>query len=315
MLPHIRTTQGITILVRGRPINVAHDHKQYDEIISALELGADDKAIYDLINKVRDEVERVCVLSESITYAGGIVTYNGHELHGYAITKLVSLIQAGKEVKPLVRFLEKLQMNPSNQTVENLYQFLEHGNIPLNENGNFLVYKAVRADYKDIHSGTFDNSIGSVCEMPRRKVNDNRNETCSHGLHVCSFDYLPHFASARGHVMVCEVDPADVVSIPVDYNNTKMRVCHYKVIGEVEGYYDTQEPEDVLGELEAWDEQYEIQARENSAEKWTTVDPGLDFLEDAIDGAREELHLGGNDGENWSETRVVNASGIVVWRS
>lgn len=313
MLPHIRTTQGITILVRGRPINVDHTHKQYEDIINALMGGADDKTINDLINKVRDEVERACTLSDKIVYQGGVVTYQGQVLHGYAIDKLISLIQANKDVKGLVAFLEKLQKNPSNQTIENLYQFLEYGSIPINSEGNFLVYKAVRPDYKDIHSGKFDNNIGAVCTMPRRAVNDDRAVTCSHGLHVCSFEYLPHFAHASGHVMVCEVDPGDVVSIPTDYNNTKMRVCKYKVIGEVADYY-TDEKHDVLGELEMWDEQYTIEGAQEGALAWTVV-AELEDLDDAIEIAEEEVDCGGDNGEVWSAVRVLNASGVLMWHS
>jgi hypothetical protein len=35
-----------------------------------------------------------------------------------------------------------------------------------------------------------------------------------------------------------EVNPADVVAIPVDYNNAKMRVCKYKVLGVVTTPFD-----------------------------------------------------------------------------
>jgi hypothetical protein len=73
--------------------------------------------------------------------------------------------------------------------------------------------------------------------VPRNCVDEDPDRTCSHGLHVCSFDYLPHFSHANGHVVVCKVNPADVVAIPRDYNNTKMRVCRYEVVGEYEGYY------------------------------------------------------------------------------
>lgn len=31
--------------------------------------------------------------------------------------------------------------------------------------------------------------------------------------------------------MICEVDPADVVSVPSDHNCQKMRVCGYRVVG------------------------------------------------------------------------------------
>lgn len=311
MLPHIRTLDGVTILLHNAPVDVSCNHAQYENIIDALLADADDDEISGLINKIAREVERVCQLSGSIAYSGGVVTYNGHQLHGYAVDKLIALINADKPAKALTNFLEKLQHNPSNQTVENLYQFLEFGKIPLNEAGNFLVYKAVRKDYKDIHSGKFDNSLGAVNEMPRSQVNDNREQTCSHGLHVCSFDYLPHFASANGHVMVCEVSPADVVSIPTDYNNTKMRVCKYKVVGEVEDYYDKHE--DVLGGLEVWDEEYVIQAKEYIDEDWTVIGTS-DSIEDAIEAAEEEFMLGGDNGENWMEVRVINSSGVTVWQ-
>lgn len=33
--------------------------------------------------------------------------------------------------------------------------------------------------------------------------------------------------------MVCKVNPADVGSVPSDYNNSKMRVRKYEVIGEI----------------------------------------------------------------------------------
>lgn len=66
--------------------------------------------------------------------------------------------------------------------------------------------------------------------MERSLVDDNPNNTCSSGLHVASFKYAEDFGSGR--LVLCEVDPRDVVSVPVDYNSQKMRTCKYKVIGE-----------------------------------------------------------------------------------
>jgi len=42
--------------------------------------------------------------------------------------------------------------------------------------------------------------------------------------------------------VLVKVNPKDVVSVPVDYNNTKMRVCRYEVIS-VFGSQDTPEPD------------------------------------------------------------------------
>jgi hypothetical protein len=67
--------------------------------------------------------------------------------------------------------------------------------------------------------------------MPRSKVDDDPESTCSTGLHVCSFEYLRSFGGQR--TMLCQVDPADVVSVPIDYQNTKVRVCRLTVVKEV----------------------------------------------------------------------------------
>ena len=59
--------------------------------------------------------------------------------------------------------------------------------------------------------------------MPRNAVDDRRHNTCSTGLHFCSWAYLPHYHGAQGRVLVLKIDPANVVSIPSDYANAKGR--------------------------------------------------------------------------------------------
>jgi hypothetical protein len=76
--------------------------------------------------------------------------------------------------------------NPSYRAVNELYGFLEKNRLPITPDGHFLAYKKVRDDYKDIHSGTMDNSVGKIVEMERNQVNDDKNQTCSSGLHFCS---------------------------------------------------------------------------------------------------------------------------------
>jgi hypothetical protein len=70
--------------------------------------------------------------------------------------------------------------------------------------------------------------------MERNQVDDDKDRTCSTGLHFCSQDYLPSFGSAQGNrVVIVKINPADVVSIPSDYNNAKGRACRYEVVGEI----------------------------------------------------------------------------------
>lgn len=80
-----------------------------------------------------------------------------------------------------------------------------------------------------------DNSIGNVIKMDRAKVDDDPQHTCSSGLHVCADEYLKGYATdSNARTLVVEVNPANVVAVPYDYNFSKMRVCEYKVLAEIE---------------------------------------------------------------------------------
>jgi hypothetical protein len=92
----------------------------------------------------------------------------------------------------------------------------------------------VRKDYRDDRTGTFDNTPGNIVEMDRKDVTVDRHETCSSGLHVGAIAYLSSMYGGGTWLEVL-VDPSDVVSVPFDYNNQKMRVCRYKVIREITG--------------------------------------------------------------------------------
>ena len=146
--------------------------------------------------------------------------------------KIKDFADAGLPYEPLVKFAQNLRKNPSDRAINHLYQFLEKNDHPITDNGNFIAYKKVREDFKDVHSGTFDNSVGKVVEMARSMVNEDPEQTCSYGLHVANFSYARDFYSG-GKMLEVEVNPADVVAIPVDYNQSKMRVCKYKVLGVI----------------------------------------------------------------------------------
>jgi hypothetical protein len=76
-----------------------------------------------------------------------------------------------------------------------------------------------------------DNSVGKVVEMERNRVDDDKTQTCSTGLHFCGMSYLNHFGGER--TVIVKINPRDVVSIPTDYNEAKGRACRYEVIGEL----------------------------------------------------------------------------------
>ncbi|HEY1645737.1 MAG TPA: hypothetical protein VGF75_05185 [Candidatus Saccharimonadales bacterium] len=171
---------------------------------------------------------------------------------------IIKYIDEGLPFRPLVKFAVKLSHNPSYRSVEQLFSFLEVNNFTITEEGNFVAYKSIRKDFRDVHSGKFDNSIGQTVKMPRDEVDDDPNRTCSRGLHVANYHYAHNIYAGPVTVFV-EVDPKDVVAVPIDYNNAKMRVCEYKVLGLSEGeikdpIYNYVSDEDADGEFDYEDQ-------------------------------------------------------------
>ncbi len=234
---HILTAGGIHMVINGKPVTVAKSDKYFSEVVEALKRKATGEEILDILEAEKRKMEQAVEVAPGIEMKGGQLYYQGEPVAGVLGERMLQMVEEGFDLTPMVAFLKNLMDNPAKRVVDHLYAFLDHGKNPITDDGCFLAYKAVREDFKDIHSGNFDNSVGQVLSMPRNRVDEDPNNTCSYGFHVCSFDYLPHFANANGHVMVCKVNPADVVAIPRDYNNTKMRVCRYEVIAEFEDYY------------------------------------------------------------------------------
>lgn len=138
------------------------------------------------------------------------------------------------ELNRLGNFTVNLFDNPSNKMVKELFEFLLATNIEIDDNGYVIAWKRVRGDYKDVYSGKYDNSPGMPVSVDRNLVDEDSEQTCSYGLHVCSKSYLNSYAGER--VVKVQVDPKDFVSIPKDYYNgdrAKARVCAYYVLEDV----------------------------------------------------------------------------------
>lgn len=196
-----------------------------------------------LDNDIEEEFDEDFIASENIEVLNGKFYYKGLRLRSYLVDKIVSIkrnaklmgVDPNKGIKSLTRFLERLLKNPSPRAVSELYGFVEHTRLPITADGHLLAYKIINSDYTDKYTGKMDNSIGALVEMPRVAVDDDAYRTCSAGLHFCSWEYARGFYCnpKTDRMVVLKIDPADVVSIPVDYNNSKGRACRYTVLYEV----------------------------------------------------------------------------------
>ena len=230
----ITNTTGATIVIGSEVYTVANDHPNFEEIKEAYADPTRHGELEDLISVTR-AINKLSA-STNIRVENGKLFYGDREMRTGLARRIIQMVQDGKDgqAAPLVNFMENVMLNPSYRAVEGLYEWLERSNLPITPDGCFIAWKIVRPDYKDIHSGTFDNSVGRVVEIPRNQVDENPDRTCSSGLHFCSNDYLDKYGTQQGNrVVMVKVNPRDVGAFPRDYNVSKGRCCRYEVIEEV----------------------------------------------------------------------------------
>lgn len=225
---------SVTLAIDGHTTPITDSHPNYDEIRAAASAGK-----YSMIDGLLDLVTAVTDFGAGrVTVEGGVVLFDGKATHNAVTSRILQMVDEGLEVGPMVAFLENLMQNPSFRAVQELYGFLEVNDLPITTDGYFLAYKMVvrKADgtLTDKHTGKFDYSVGAKpASMPRNEVNENKDDTCSSGLHVCAQEYLGQYFGGAVVILV-KVNPAHVVSVPTDYHNAKMRVCEHETVREID---------------------------------------------------------------------------------
>jgi hypothetical protein len=231
------TESGVLLFVGADRYVIGNDHPNFARIKDAIAVG-DYDAVADLAD-IRSAVRKWMASGHEFALTDDLIHLNGIPFSNAVTDKVLKMIDAGNTPDPLFNFLRKVRENPSATAQDELFLFCVANGFMIHEDGDIIAYKSVRGDYTDIHSGKFNNTVGSVNVMPRFQVDDDRTRTCSNGLHFASYEYASTWAGAIDGVsrrlMVMKIHPRDVVSIPNDYNNQKGRCARYEVIAEIGG--------------------------------------------------------------------------------
>lgn len=226
---------GLTIFHSERgSYTINSSHPDWTKISDFVKAGEYQAAV-EAIDKTQ-VARRFFSDSEQITIdpVTGIGTMkDGVPLPAAVLSKIQEMVEYGAPPAPLEAFLGKLRLNPSRHAWEETILFAEANNFQIFDDGDILGYKAVSHDFKDLRTSHFDNRPGQTVSMPRNEVDDDRRQSCSDGLHVASHEYATMFGGGHGLIVVVKVHPRDIVSIPYDYDNQKMRCCRYQVLGSL----------------------------------------------------------------------------------
>lgn len=225
--PFTITNDSVTVTIEGEPYTIRKGTVKYAEARAAVLEGRWDEVptLFVPGHAIEDWLDGL------FTYEDGKLRYNGDDLPESLANRILTTAAHQDDPTNLLAFWEKLQENPSYRSVQQLWSFLSHQGIPIDDEGYILAYKGVRADYMDKWSGTIDNSPGSLVEYERNKVSDDPKDACAEGLHAGDESYARGWAGSEGKLVIVRIHPRDVVSIPEDSGCRKMRCCRYEVLG------------------------------------------------------------------------------------
>lgn len=275
-MTYIITPEGITVVSNGQSYTLSSTHGNYNDVLDAIRNGEPESVVIELLNP---KVALTRYLGDKFEVGENTVKFNGEEVHGTLVRRIIDCHRDGLPTEPLLKFFENLEANPSFRARQELYDFLAHRNMPITPDGCFLAYKSVRPDFTDHHTGKFSNRVGTVLEMERRKVDDDRDNGCSYGFHAGSLEYATTFGSDDRKVLIVKVNPADVVSVPTDCECQKLRTCRYEVVDLYNG---------PLRNTIA-DDQNLYEDEDEYGESDTVSASRMDKIEDALESIRDIL--------------------------
>lgn len=233
--------QDPVVIMTGRNVMITMpDGTQYsmsreDEVFStvgALLLDGDiEGAVQMIVNGKEMTSKSVVDLGPNLKLLDGVLYWHGIKQESTIAKRIINDIENDTFDNRYVLFMQRLMNNPSYASVSMLYDFIKHNDLEIMEDGRVKAYKRIKIGSegpRDSATGKVPNFKGQTITMPRNLVEDNPQITCSHGLHVASIEYAKDFT---GNTLIeVAVDPADVVSVPYDYDQQKCRCCRYEVL-------------------------------------------------------------------------------------
>lgn len=238
----ISNNGAVSASVCGKSYVFNESHHNYQALLTYLKNGNVEyfEASYDMASTV----EHYC--DGYVHVKGGELTWQGVPMPDLFTDRILQMRKEGFNIEPMLNFLDNMNDNPSDKAIVELFDFMQNQHLPITEDGHFLTYKAVDENFKDLYSGNFDNSVGSEVSVSRESVDSDRDRGCSHGLHVGSIGYVSSYggvdiknmsdeggsdnSDGGNQIVICKVNPRDVVSVPTCSRFQKLRCCQYEVV-------------------------------------------------------------------------------------
>ena len=244
MIAYTINNEVIVVIVDGVSRVVPRGTAQASQLLAALKQTPIDERKVAMLADLKSALAAYAGGDCEITTSGDVIRH-GEKIDPVFADMVIRNFEAGTPYDHILKCFDLLDANPSQKVKQMLPAFLKHGGMPITAEGHILAYKAARKDMYSIYAG--DNTklvtgradeeghiyygIGEKIRVKRNYVEDNPERPCGPGLHSGSEEYALSWAqSNNGLMLIVDVDPADVVSVPKDDDGQKMRSCAYGIV-------------------------------------------------------------------------------------
>lgn len=184
------------------------------DLLKAIENG--NLSIYKnriYINNVPIEIHKSAVIDDTVTVYDILV-------------KTKKVTTNFNHLKP---FIKNLMKNPFIQDKQQLANYLANDDFEITADGYLLAYKSVNNDFTSHYDNKTKHEIGTIVEV--ENYDCNADNLCSEGLHFATKSYINHmYPSKSNNIVLVKINPADIIAIPKEANNTKGRCVRYEVV-------------------------------------------------------------------------------------
>lgn len=227
----------LTITLNGRVFYIETGNANFDgilNVVKASELSSDQK--FDKLNPILDRVSIFNNFHEkfkkNFCIIGGEVLFNGVKLYNSISERIKYYILNDLDPSPLINFLENSMQNPFTECVDAVFSFVDRQNPPitLTDDGYFIGYKAVTHDGGALFDGGQTKyKLGVYNYLDGQEYDHDSLNLCSQGIHVGTYRYAYDFGNfsstyrTTNKIMLCKVNPADVISVASSSHYEKIR--------------------------------------------------------------------------------------------
>jgi hypothetical protein len=145
------------------------------------------------------------------------------------------IVTSGQGAKGFAKFMADFAKIKHPHSADDLLMFLENGDLPIADDGQIIAYKVLNVSdekngrFRDCHSNTIEQGVGSFVSVDADMVDMNRGQSCSTGLHICSRRYISGFYGYSRVITLVKVSAKDILTVPHG-ENTKVRGSGYHIV-------------------------------------------------------------------------------------